>query len=71
MINIEPEIQQKLKSVNIKLDTIIKAGTNKKIHIKPYIITSLMEDLSFVIGKLSFIYENLAQTIINNTKQKN
>ena len=71
MTTIEPEIQQKLKSVNIKLNKVIRAGTNKQIQIQPHVITSLMEDLSFIIGKLSFIYENLAQTIINNTEQKN
>jgi len=71
MTTIEPEIQKKLKSVDVKLSKVIRAGRNKHIQIQPHVITSLMEDLSFVIGKLSFIYENLAQTIINNTEQKN
>ena len=70
MRNIEPEIQQKLKSVDRKLGTIIRAGTNKQVRIQSHTIESLMEDLSFIIGKLSSIYESLAQTILSNTKNK-
>ena len=70
MRNIGPEIQQKLESVDRKLDEVIRAGTNKRIQIQSHTIESLMEDLSFIIGKLSFIYETLAQTILSNTKNK-
>ena len=70
MRNIEPEIQQKLKSVDRKLDAVIRAGTNKQVQIQPHIIESLMEDLSFIIGKLSSIYETLAQGILNNIENK-
>jgi len=70
MINIEPEIQQKLKSVDRKLDAVIRAGTNKQIRIQSHTIESLMEDLSFIIGKLSSIYETLAQTTLTTTKEK-
>ena len=70
MRNIEPEIQQKLKSVDRKLGTIIRAGTNKQTQIQFHTIESLMEDLSFIIGKLSSIYETLAQTILNNIENK-
>jgi hypothetical protein len=70
MRNIGPEIQQKLKSVDRKLDAVIRAGTNKQVRIQSHTIESLMEDLSFIIGKLSSIYEYLAQTILSNTKDK-
>ena len=70
MRNIEPEIQQKLESVDKKLDAVIRAGTNKQVQIQSHTIEFLMEDLSFIIGKLSFIYETLAQTILDTTKEK-
>ena len=70
MRNIEPEIQQKLKSVDRKLNAVIRAGTNKQTRIQFHTIESLMEDLSFIIGKLSSIYETLAQTILTTTKEK-
>ena len=70
MRNIEPEIQQKLISVDRKLGMLIQAGTKKQVGIKSHTIEALMEDLSFIIGKLSSIYETLAQTILTTTKEK-
>lgn len=70
MRNIEPEIQQKLKSADRKLGMLIQAGTKKQIGIQFHTIEALMEDLSFIIGKLSSIYETLAQTILTTIKEK-
>ena len=54
-------------SVDKNLTTIIK--NNRKTD--KYLLESLLQDLAFIIGKLSSIYEILLKTIPNKIDNKN
>ena len=53
------EIITKIKSVDKNLATVIKH--NKKTD--GYLLKSVLEDLSFLIGRLSGLYEALLETV--------
>ena len=60
------EIIAKINSVDKNLTTIIK--NNRKTD--KYLLESLLQDLAFIIGKLSSIYEVLLKTIPNKIENK-
>ena len=53
------EIITKIKSVDKNLATVMKHNRKTDVHL----LKSVLEDLSFLIGRLSGLYEALLETV--------
>ena len=53
------EIITKIKSVDKNLATVMKYNRKTDVHL----LKSVLEDLSFLIGRLSGLYEALLETV--------
>ena len=58
-MSLDAETKRKLESINRKLSIITNAPSRKTEDI----LISLRDDLAFIIGKLSSIYEVLAKNL--------
>ena len=63
---LDSETYNKIQAIDRRLNALQKR--KEKTEISPLTIQRLIEDLSFVIGRLSSIYEILIKSISNKEK---